>query len=465
MVKTVHGAGWAMIRFFKDRIFFSESSTIRWSFLRILIGLIIVFHTSQYFFYDLINDRLMDTTLLLKYPFFYWVPTLTGSAYYLFFATFFLSGLGILFNCQVLISTSIAWLSVSYLLLFNQFYYYDDHYSLWGILSILLLSFLFFGVTKYRDFSTDSATKSASSAIAFLRIQHIIILVFVAIAKCHLHWINGEFLKLLLQNLLFWKLLISGLNLSDSFWQILSILILVMQFYLPVGLLIKKLRKSAIILGGIQIVVQIIVFKVYVANSIDMWPVIMTAFLLLWVSEDRLINCLNGVKRIIHNLVDKPTVLKRQKKGRLIYPFIIIFFTLQILFPLSRYCMQGDPIWTHKGQFFAWRMRLFFYETDSIFGIYNKEGELQDLNINLAKLLGDGIRENMNRPYVIYKAALIIEEELIKNYGFEDPQIKSHVKVSVSGRPFHYIVDPEVDLTTVKYHLFSDDEWILPRPW
>ncbi len=42
------------------------------------------------------------------------------------------------------------------------------------------------------------------------------------------------------------------------------------------------------------------------------------------------------------------------------------------------------------------------------------------------------------------------------------PNVKADVQVSLNGRPFRPMIDPEVDLAEIEYRLFPAPEWVLP---
>jgi hypothetical protein len=65
--------------------------------------------------------------------------------------------------------------------------------------------------------------------------------------------------------------------------------------------------------------------------------------------------------------------------------------------------------------------------------------------------------------YFITQYAKYIYEKAKEN-GIENPVITADIRVSLNGRPFYPLIDPNIDLSKVEYHWYQHADWILPHP-
>ena len=64
------------------------------------------------------------------------------------------------------------------------------------------------------------------------------------------------------------------------------------------------------------------------------------------------------------------------------------------------------------------------------------------------------------KPDVIWQFAQYLKK-LYKDKGIEI-EVYASCSVSVNGKPFQRLVDPKVDLASVKWNAFKHSDWILP---
>jgi hypothetical protein len=68
----------------------------------------------------------------------------------------------------------------------------------------------------------------------------------------------------------------------------------------------------------------------------------------------------------------------------------------------------------------------------------------------------------VNNPYMLFQYIQFLKGYLKQNIGIKDPIIRIDLQVSVNGRPFQYMYDPECNLSEVTYSPFRDLKWIVP---
>ncbi|HMQ50234.1 MAG TPA: HTTM domain-containing protein [Saprospiraceae bacterium] len=147
-------------------------------------------------------------------------------------------------------------------------------------------------------------------------------------------------------------------------------------------------------------------------------------------------------------------------------PFIAVgvglLMAVHLLIPLRHHLFPGDVTWTEEGHRYSWRMMLrhksghgHFMVVDKASGEATKVRPIKylDSSKQLRKIFThpDMILQFAHYLHDIYQAegkdvAVYAEVDARLNYGIESPYI-----------------DPEVDLTQVKWAFFKTSPWILPE--
>jgi len=127
--------------------------------------------------------------------------------------------------------------------------------------------------------------------------------------------------------------------------------------------------------------------------------------------------------------------------------FLGIYILVQILVPFRHLTYPGWTTWHEEGHDFAWRMmlrqktsRMTFNVTHPVTGEQRYAEPKDYLNFVQLKLIGN--------PTLLLQFAHHLDRLVQKNAGF-DPIITAKYEVSMNGREFRELVDPNLDLSEI----------------
>ena len=138
----------------------------------------------------------------------------------------------------------------------------------------------------------------------------------------------------------------------------------------------------------------------------------------------------------------------------------VMYFIVQIALPLRHHFIEDDVLWTEEGHRMSWRMMLRTKHATTMYTVVDKatnNSTLIDFDDYLTKKQR---KPASSKPDVIWQFAQRIKEDYAKK-GM-DVEVYVRAFVSVNGRPKKQLIDPEVDLASVKWNPFKHQEWILP---
>ena len=148
---------------------------------------------------------------------------------------------------------------------------------------------------------------------------------------------------------------------------------------------------------------------------------------------------------------------------KLITVCLILFCTIQLLLPLRHHLFKGDVAWTEEGHRYAWRMMLRTKQGHGNFIVKSQDKEKSE-RVNPRDFLNK--RQNrklFTQPDMVLQFAHFLEEKYEKEWG-EEVQVFARIKTSLNGRPRSSFIDPERDLTKVKWTFFKASDWIGAYP-
>jgi hypothetical protein len=124
-----------------------------------------------------------------------------------------------------------------------------------------------------------------------------------------------------------------------------------------------------------------------------------------------------------------------------------IYILIQLLVPFRHLTYPGWTTWHEEGHDFAWRMmlrqktsRMQFNVTHPVTGEQRYADPEDYLNFVQLKLMG--------KPDFLLQFAHHLDRLVQSNAGF-DPIITAKFEVSINGRPFRELVDPNLDLSEI----------------
>jgi vitamin K-dependent gamma-carboxylase len=440
VAKPVDATPLAVFRFFFGIILFIETLL---HFKTYHIALLYTYeHTSYHF----------------SYPYLSWIQPFSTPGTYIEYAVMgvaaLLLGLGLFYRLSALT----FFLTFTHLFLIDQCNFQNHHYL------IILISFLLIFLNAHHALSLDAYrhAKLRKGTVPFwnlfvLQAQIFIVYFFGGIAKINSDWLHGEPLRQILAGSKF-ILSLSSFT-SYEFWvYAFSYGGLFFDLFIGFFFFIPRWRKLAFGATIAFNVINLILFP-----EITAFPFLMVAALFLFTDPPYLRTILDRKKFL--KRFTWPSSKSEQTQpvaAKFILAGVTVYLSIQSLVPLRHFLYEGNASWTEEGHMFAWRMKLrdklsysAFFVTDLRTQASTKVDLLEHLN---------GLQSSTMsmRPDLIYQFSQFLKKKIEKSGAMKDPIIQAKIYCALNGRYYQYLIDPEADLTKVKYSPFSHSEWIMP---
>ncbi len=132
---------------------------------------------------------------------------------------------------------------------------------------------------------------------------------------------------------------------------------------------------------------------------------------------------------------------------------IVLWFVIQISLPLRHWLIKDNVLWTEEGHRLSWRMMLRTKSGRSSFKIVEK-GTKDTIIVKKHKYLSKKQRRIIStKPDVIWQFAQRLKQEYAKEG--KDIQVFVDAQISVNGRPYERLIDPEVDIANEEWNYFA----------
>lgn len=193
--------------------------------------------------------------------------------------------------------------------------------------------------------------------------------------------------------------------------------------------------------------------------DIGLFPLIMLSGATLYFAPDWPRRVLAWIGRGEHRV---PTRQPTRPLGRLSAAALVAFLALQALWPLRANLYEGNVLWHEQGMRFAWRV-LCREKAGSVTYRVRWDDHPREMHVSPGAYLDVRQESEMSgQPDLILQLAHHIADEH-RRLGHEGVEVRVDALVSLNGRPMARLIDPEVDLTTLRDGLAAAD-WILPEP-
>ena len=368
---------------------------------------------------------------------------------YLLFASLAILSLMIVLGLFYRISTLLFFLGYSYLFLLERAIY-NNHYYLICLLSLMLIL-----APLHKSWSLDvlrgavaHTDKLPALWLWIFRLHMGIVYFYGGIAKFDHDWLNGLATR---------KLMGEGNRgtilepLMQYEWvpYIYAWSGMLFDLLIPFLMLWKKTRNLAFVSAIIFHLNNNFVF------SIGVFPMLALTLTMIYyeagfprrIVPKQIKKWVSGeYRKRIHD--SKKVVFNVKSQTRpLILAFIGIYIFIQLLIPFRHLTYPGWTTWHEEGHDFAWRMmlrqktsRMQFNVTHPVTGEQRYAVPEDYLNFVQLKLLGN--------PRLLLQFVHHLDSLVLKNAGF-DPIITARFEVSLNGREFRDMVDPNVDLSEI----------------
>lgn len=417
---------------------------------RVLFGLLIALEAWGAIATGWVKRTFIEPEFTFNFIGFDFLQPLPGSGMYFYFAVMGLFGVFVMLGFKYrlsIIAYTLLWTSV-YLM---QKTSYNNHYYL----LVLLLLFMSI-VPAHRHFSLDAmlnpdlkSIKMPNWVVLFIIAQLWIVYTYASMAKFYPDWLDGTFPEILMRGKQhFWLV---G-DLLQEPWVHMSICYVGILFdLLVIPLLLWKRTRNVIFIFSIFFHL----FNSFIFH-IGIFPYMSLAFTVFFFP-----------KEYIHRkfLKSKPFYKADEVKVPHLAPtlklFFIIWFIVQLVLPMRHHFIEGNVFWTEEGHKLSWRMMLRSKSGSVSFKIKNLNTGKTDY-VRLDKYLTPKQRGTLLKPDGVYQ----FTQHLKKEYAEKEIHIEiyARVRVSLNGREPSYLVDPQLDLTTIEWDYFFHNDWIEPKP-
>ena len=377
---------------------------------------------------------------------FEWLQPLPGNGMYFYFVCMGLLGLLVMLGYKYRISLalfSVMWLGV-YLMQKSS---YNNHYYL---LFLVCLIMLVLPANKYASFDAKNNPEIKSLSMPqwcswVMIFQIAIMYFFAACAKFYPDWLNGNFTRILFANHPYEFL--NPLIQNHYFLLFIAYSGIFFDFLIIPFFLIKKTRSIAFW--------SAVFFHLFNAIflHIGIFPFFALSFVVFCYPPD-------FIRKLFFKKKPPFEISNLQPSGKKILVwFFIPYFLIQLLLPIRHWFIPHDVVWTEEGHRLSWRMMLRSRSGITNFRIIDKETNTLIPYDYKARLTPKQQNFVAAYPDGIWQMAQIIKKEFeAKN---QDVAIYVDSHVSINQGKYYPFINPEVDLSSVKWNHFSPNEWIL----
>lgn len=418
---------------------------------RIFFAVVLFLQAGNFYRIDFIQKDVIDPVLHFQYPYLNFIKVLDPSIMYGLLILMFISSLMMLIGFRSRIFSALYFLAFTYLFLIDKGYY-NNHYYL---ISLLLLLMCFINSdTSLSILKTKKVNYAWEEYI--LIFQFSLVLIFAGFNKINAWWlVHHEPVH---------HILLAKAELSQSsFWNFKGIEYLMVWGGLFFDLLIvpmllwSKTRTIAIVLFLFFNGMNTVIF--YNIGEIGIFPLLMLSSLILFIPSTSI------REKLTKWFGYYPKSNKDLKKsGGLSYfskAVLLVYVSIQLLMPFRHHFYQGNVDYTGEGQRFSWRMKSVYKNFEIAFRL---EDEKRGISARLDPRTILTVKQYTNLGY--YPELIIpVSENLrkaAKAKGVSNPKIYAEYKVGFMGLPLQYIIDPTIELKTIKYEPFRHSSWILP---
>ncbi|NQY06338.1 MAG: HTTM domain-containing protein [Flavobacteriaceae bacterium] len=333
---------------------------------------------------------------------------------------------------------------------------YNNHYYL-----LMLLCLLMCFVPAHKNYSLDvkrNPSLKSDSMPAWCKwlfiIQVAIVYTYAAIAKIYPDWLDASVTRNLMAGKInlycFGDFCFGSLLQYDWLHKTLAYAGIGFDLLIVPLFLWKPTRKLAL---GLSLIFHL--FNAFVFQ-IGIFPFLSLSFALFFYSAET-------VQRIF--LKSKAFYTE----NKLIIPsykniFLVLFFgyfLIQIALPSRHWFIKDDVLYTEEGHRLSWRMMLRSKSGSVQFKVVDKKtGDISYYNYR-DRLSPKQQKIVATKPDVMWQFV----QRLHKEFKAEGKDVSIYAirsKININGRGYQDFIDPEVDLTAVKWDPFSHSDWILP---
>lgn len=439
-----------------QKYFFKQVDISPLIVFRILFGFLMVMECWGAIATGWVKETFVDPEFTFTFMGFEWTQFLLGKTMYLYFIImgFFAWGVALGYRYRI---SSIALAFMWSLVYFMQKSHYNNHYYFAALIAIILCF-----VPAHRYYSLDTKYKRIQEqqtcdfwCLWIFAAEITLLYTYAAIAKFYPGWIQGDFIALKYDTQAFWfenqlgwstfaTLLRNSTLQNFVLWAGIFFDLLIVPF-----LLYKKTRTPALLLT----------FVFHLSNSIilhiGIFPYFALSFALFFYSPET-----------IRNLFFKKKSRIKHQRYSSYKPLVVIIICLVLivhtLLPLRHHFIKDDVFWTEEGHRMSWRMMLRSKSGHTTFTMETPDGKRAIINPReyLTPLQTSVMQ---TKPDMIWQFAQYVKKKQAEK-GLYPIKIFAKGKLSLNRGEYHNFIYDTVDLTQVKWRVFSHENWLIPSP-
>ena len=426
---------------------------------RILFGILMLLSIIRFWSYGWIDKLYVQPKFFFSYYGFEWVKPLGNFTYIIFVIcgfSAFLVALG--YKYRIAIIT--FFLSFTYIELMDKTTYLNHYYF------ISILSFLMIFLPANAYYSID-ALKQKNKAFQFIPKWTIdsvklllgIVYFYAGLAKLNSDWLFKAMpLKIWLPSKFDVPVLGNYFHLEWTHYAF-SWGGAIYDLIIPFLLLYRPTRWFAFSLVVIFHIITRVLFP------IGMFPYIMIFSALIFFDaklHKKILTFFSRLTKVKVSHFDNGNYLtvKPQIWNDIKYGFLIIFFSIQLLFPFRYLLYPGELFWTEEGYRFSWRVMLIEKAGYAQFKIVDGKTKKWFYVDNTDFLTPFQEKQMATQSDFILQYAKFLEEHFF-NQGHRNIEIYVESYVTLNGRLSTPYIDSKTDLTKQK-ESFKHKNWIIP---
>ena len=416
---------------------------------RVIFGFLIFLEAAGAIFTGWIKRTLIEPDFTFNFIGFEFLQPLPGNWMYAYYA------LMAVFGLLVMVGYKYRWSMFAFTIMWACVYLmqktsYNNHYYLLMLLNVMMLI-----VPAHRYLSFDAYQNPELRSISMPNwcrwmfiIQMLIVYTYAAKAKLYPDWLDLSVPELLMKSKKDYFLVGELLQQKWTHYMIAYGGLLFDGLIIPL-LLWKPTRKFAFFGSIFFHLFNSFVFQ------IGIFPYLSLAFALFFF-EPKTIQQLFLKRKPFYS----DGIVKAPKHAAIFITLFTVYFIVQVLLPLRQHIIPDDVLWTEEGHRLSWRMMLRSKSGSTSYRVVDKAtGKV--IPIRLSDYLTKKQMRSANaKPDVIWQFA----QRLKSIYAEKGIDVEVYVRsfISVNGKKSVRFIDPDVDLTSVKWQHFKHSDWILP---
>jgi len=428
-------------------------------YYRIAFGLVMVWEASRYLRDDWVHELFLAADFQFKYYGFEWVRRWPGEWMHLHFYGLAILGLMIAAGAWFRVASALFFLAFTYVFLLDQANYLNHLYL------VCLLSFLMPFLPAHCAASIDATARPyivrshvPAWTWGLVTFQIAVPYFFGGIAKLTPDWLRGEPIRTWMRGE--HLPVLGGWPATEAGVWVLSYGGLLFDLLVVPALLWRRTRLLALVAA-----VSFHLFN-YLAFNIGIFPWLMLATLPLFLP-------LNWWERVNERWISDPAAVAPEAKSNsqstpgvwtprriTVAALIAAYVAVQVVVPLRHWLYPGVVHWTEDGHRFSWHMMLRNKRGTARYIVRHPELPSPvevDPNDWLTR---EQQKKAATHPDMILQFAHYVAKEFEKE-GFRGAEVTADVRVSLNGRPPQVLIDPNVNLASVRRSI-RPSHWVLP---